>query len=56
MQAAALATQQVLVAFELADQQGLLDKGLAQASRVLALQFKAARLAGELGSRARDCA
>jgi len=53
-QAAALATQQDLVTRELADQQGLLDKGLAQASRVLALQREAARLAGELGSLAGD--
>lgn len=53
-QAAALNTQQALVTRELADQQALLDKGLAQASRVLALQREAARLAGELGSLAGD--
>jgi HlyD family secretion protein len=42
--------QEALIARELADQQQLLDKGLAQASRVLALQREAASLAGEVGA------
>lgn len=48
-QSAALSTQRDLLQKELADQQSLLDKGLAQASRVLALQREAARLEGQLG-------
>lgn len=46
----ALATQRELIGRELADQQSLLDRGLAQASRVLALEREAARMDGELGS------
>ncbi|WP_282601988.1 HlyD family type I secretion periplasmic adaptor subunit [Paracoccus sp. PARArs4] len=46
----ALATQRELLGRELADQQSLLDRGLAQASRVLALEREAARMDGELGS------
>lgn len=42
-------TQQDLIAEELADQQSLLDKGLAQAGRVLALQREQAGLEGQLG-------
>nr|WP_111301927.1 HlyD family type I secretion periplasmic adaptor subunit [Paracoccus saliphilus] len=49
-QIAALARQRDLIARELADQQSLLDRGLAQASRVLALEREAARIDGELGS------
>lgn len=45
----ALATQMSLIASELADQQTLLDRGLAQASRVLSLQREQARLAGLVG-------
>lgn len=48
-QLAALATQETLIARELTDQRSLLDKGLAQASRVLALEREAASLAGQLG-------
>jgi HlyD family secretion protein len=48
-QLAALATQQALIIRELTDQQALLDKGLAQASRVLALEREAASLEGQLG-------
>ncbi len=48
-QRTALATQLDLIAEELADQQKLLDRGLAQASRVLALQREQARLEGTLG-------
>lgn len=44
-----MSTQRDLLQKELADQQSLLDKGLAQASRVLALQREAARLEGQLG-------
>ncbi|OJH45541.1 HlyD family type I secretion periplasmic adaptor subunit [Paracoccus sp. SM22M-07] len=46
----ALGTQRDLIGEELVDQQSLLDRGLAQASRVLALQREAARMDGELGS------
>ncbi|MFN3276725.1 MAG: HlyD family type I secretion periplasmic adaptor subunit [Paracoccus sp. (in: a-proteobacteria)] len=49
-QIAALGTQRGLIVRELADQQSLLDRGLAQASRVLALEREAARLEGELGA------
>ncbi|MCK0095917.1 HlyD family type I secretion periplasmic adaptor subunit [Yoonia sp. F2084L] len=45
----ALATQQELIARELTDQQSLLDRGLAQASRVLALQREEASLLGTVG-------
>jgi HlyD family secretion protein len=48
-QVAALSTQQGLIAKELTDQQGLLDKGLAQASRVLALERDQAGLLGQVG-------
>lgn len=48
-QLVALDTQQDLIAKELADQQSLLDKGLAQASRVLSLQREDARLLGTIG-------
>ena len=42
-------TQLDLIEIELADQQKLLDLGLAQASRVLALQRTQAELSGNLG-------
>ena len=45
----ALTTQQTLIAQELADQQSLLERGLAQASRVLALQREEASLLGTMG-------
>ena len=45
----ALETQLGLIAQELTSQQELLDKGLAQASRVLALQREQARLSGAVG-------
>jgi HlyD family type I secretion membrane fusion protein len=45
----ALSVQRDLIAQELADQQTLLDRGLAQASRVLALQREEARLLGTVG-------
>ena len=48
-QQSALATQRSLIARELADQQTLLDRGLAQASRVLALQREEASLLGTMG-------
>ena len=48
-QAAALATQLDLIEQELADQQSLLDKGLAQSGRVLALQREQAGLQGQIG-------
>lgn len=48
-QARALSRQLALIAEELADQQSLLDKGLAQAPRVLSLQREEARLAGQVG-------
>lgn len=48
-QIAALATQSELISRELVDQRGLLEKGLAQASRVLALEREAASLAGQSG-------
>ncbi|MEO1640791.1 MAG: HlyD family type I secretion periplasmic adaptor subunit [Pseudomonadota bacterium] len=48
-QQAALTTQRDLIAQELADQQDLLDRGLAQASRVLALQREEASLLGTVG-------
>ncbi len=45
----ALTTQRDLIAQELADQQTLLDRGLAQASRVLALKREEANLMGSVG-------
>ncbi len=48
-QQVALSTQRDLIAEELADQQSLLDRGLAQASRVLALQREEASLLGRVG-------
>jgi HlyD family secretion protein len=45
----ALKQQLQLITKELKDQQSLLDKGLAQASRVLALQREEARLLGTVG-------
>ncbi|CAM3394931.1 HlyD family type I secretion periplasmic adaptor subunit [Paracoccus nototheniae] len=49
-QIAALGTQRGLIGRELTDQQSLLDRGLAQASRVSALEREAARIDGEMGS------
>ena len=48
-QQAALVTQRELIGEELADQQTLLDRGLAQASRVLALRREKANLLGQVG-------
>ncbi len=48
-QTTALTRQADLIASELADQQSLLDRGLAQAARVLALQREAASLQGRTG-------
>lgn len=48
-QQAALTTQLELIGKELRDQQTLLDRGLAQASRVLSLQREEARLSGTMG-------
>lgn len=48
-QRVSLATQLDLISQELADQQKLLDKGLAQASRVLSLERETARLQGQDG-------
>ena len=48
-QIAALDRQRELIQEELEDQQSLLDRGLAQASRVLALEREAASLDGRLG-------
>ena len=48
-QQTALDRQRALIAEELADQQSLLDRGLAQASRVLALQREEASLLGRVG-------
>jgi HlyD family type I secretion membrane fusion protein len=45
----ALTEQTALIEEELADQQSLLDRGLAQASRVLALRREAARMKGQVG-------
>jgi HlyD family secretion protein len=45
----ALATQRSLIGEELVDQQTLLDRGLAQASRVLALRREEASLLGTVG-------
>lgn len=49
-QQVAWTTQRQLIAQELDDQQILLDRGLAQASRVLALQREAASMAGSVGA------
>lgn len=46
----ALVRQQALLDSELSSQEALLEKGLAQASRVLSLQREDARLAGTLGN------
>ena len=48
-QKASLETQILLIRKELVDQQSLLDRGLAQAARVLALQREEARLDGRRG-------
>lgn len=48
-QSAALEIQLDLIGQELADQQSLLERGLAQASRVLQLQREEARLKGQIG-------
>jgi HlyD family secretion protein len=48
-QQTALGTQRSLIAQELVDQQSLLDRGLAQASRVLGLQREEASLLGRVG-------
>jgi HlyD family type I secretion membrane fusion protein len=48
-QIAALGRQRELIGQELVDQESLLSRGLAQASRVLSLQREAARLDGQLG-------
>ncbi|RYH10831.1 HlyD family type I secretion periplasmic adaptor subunit [Tropicimonas sp. IMCC6043] len=48
-QSTALAEQLALIEQELADQKTLFDKGLAQASRVLALQREKAELSGSIG-------
>ena len=48
-QVKAMAVQQTLIGKELTDQKALLAKGLAQATRVLALEREEARLAGEMG-------
>ncbi len=48
-QQTALLRQLALIEEELSDQQSLLDRGLAQASRVLSLQREQARLSGTVG-------
>ena len=55
-QQAALTTQLGLIEQELASQQSLLEKGLAQAATVLGLQREQARLEGQLGELAADLA
>lgn len=55
-QQAALETQLDLIDQELASQQSLLDKGLAQAGAVLALQREQARLQGQIGELAASLA
>jgi HlyD family secretion protein len=55
-QRAALARQLDLIEQELASQQSLLDKGLAQAGAVLALQREEARLQGQIGALAAELA
>ncbi|MDO5622159.1 MAG: HlyD family type I secretion periplasmic adaptor subunit [Paracoccus sp. (in: a-proteobacteria)] len=49
-QSQALTLQRELIGKELVDQESLLAKGLAQASRVLALQRQAAQLDGQIGA------
>lgn len=49
-QSAALKTQRELIEEELTSQRALLEKGLAQAARVLSLEREAARLDGQMGS------
>lgn len=49
-QLSALRTQKNLIAQELTDARSLLEKGLAQASRVSSLQREEARLSGEIGN------
>lgn len=48
-QAAAVQTQRRLIGEELADQRSLLDKGLAQMPRILALEREAAAIEGQIG-------
>lgn len=55
-QSAALTRQLALIEQELASQQSLLDKGLAQAGAVLALQREQARLEGQIGELQADLA
>jgi len=55
-QRAALMQQLRLITKELTDQQSLLDRGLAQTSRVLALQREQARLDGQIGALSAEAA
>ncbi|QFT94668.1 Type I secretion system membrane fusion protein PrsE [Roseovarius sp. THAF9] len=55
-QQAAMDEQLELIEKELADQKSLLDQGLAQASRVLALQREKSRMLGQLGELAAQVA
>ncbi len=55
-QQAAMDEQLALIEEELTDQQSLLDRGLAQASRVLALQREKSRMLGQLGELAAQVA
>jgi HlyD family secretion protein len=55
-QQAAMDEQLALIEEELTDQQSLLDRGLAQASRVLALQREQSRMLGQLGELAAQVA
>ncbi|MEL7256783.1 MAG: HlyD family type I secretion periplasmic adaptor subunit [Pseudomonadota bacterium] len=55
-QATALQEQLDLIDVELANQQALLDQGLAQATRVLSLQREKARLSGQMGELAAQAA
>lgn len=55
-QRTALREQLSLIQQELTDQQSLLDRGLAQAARVLGLQREQARLAGQMGELAAQAA
>lgn len=52
----ALGLQVALIEQELTDQQSLLDRGLAQASRVLGLQRELARLNGQIGALSAEAA
>lgn len=52
----ALGLQVALIELELTDQQSLLDRGLAQASRVLGLQRELARLNGQIGALSAEAA